>query len=222
MPSSVSSKDNSFSTFSKACCISHTGLHINFTDSACGAEEAVIIITDCEMTSASTAHSLSGKTIRPSPTAPEMSMSLVSVSLVFDESLSDFLLFFFKDCSVTSSLPDSIRALAKTAILLVSPMQFLAIQQYVPMENHYQPVYANKFAGTNVTPKLTASHVYVPNEVGSSALAVKANISPALISFESLNHLSWGVGTPTTLHSNATVPCCVKTAFNSSINSGTL
>uniref|UniRef100_A0A1A9UZC6 Uncharacterized protein n=1 Tax=Glossina austeni TaxID=7395 RepID=A0A1A9UZC6_GLOAU len=113
MPSSVSSKDNSFSTFSKACCISHTGLHINFTDSACGAEEAVIIITDCEMTSASTAHSLSGKTIRPSPTAPEMSMSLVSVSLVFDESLSDFLLFFFKDCSVTSSLPDSIRALAK-------------------------------------------------------------------------------------------------------------
>uniref|UniRef100_A0A1B0BT21 Uncharacterized protein n=1 Tax=Glossina palpalis gambiensis TaxID=67801 RepID=A0A1B0BT21_9MUSC len=112
--------------------------------------------------------SLSGKTIRPSPTAPEISISFVSVSLVFDESLSDFLLFFFKGCSPTSSLPNSIRALAKTAILLVSPMQFLAIQQYVPSE--FVP--------------LTASHVYVPKEVGSSALAVKANISPALISFD--------------------------------------
>lgn len=64
--------------------------------------------------------------------------------------------------------------------------------------------------------------MYVPSDVGSSGLAVRAKTSPALISFESLNHLRIGVGTPTTLHSRETVPCSVNMARNSSTNSGTL
>lgn len=62
----------------------------------------------------------------------------------------------------------------------------------------------------------------MPSDVGSLGLAVSEKMSPALISFESLNQRNFGVGTPITLHSNETVPCSVKIAFNSSTNSGTL
>lgn len=64
--------------------------------------------------------------------------------------------------------------------------------------------------------------MYVPSEVGSAGLAVSEKMSPALISFESLNQRSFGVGTPMTLHSSETVPCSVRIALSSSTNSGTL
>jgi len=64
--------------------------------------------------------------------------------------------------------------------------------------------------------------VYVPSDVRSSGFAVSAKTSPAFISFESLNHRRIGVGTPTTLHSNDTVPCSVRIARSSSTNSGAL
>jgi hypothetical protein len=93
--------------------------------------------------------------------------------------------------------------------------------------------------------QLTASHVYVPSDVKSSGFAVNAKTSPALISFESLNHRKTGVGIPMTyeckqnkfiikwnivesetkqitLHSNETVPCSVNIARSSSTNSGDL
>lgn len=70
--------------------------------------------------------------------------------------------------------------------------------------------------------QFTASHVYVPKDVGSSGLAVNANTSPALICLPSLNQLRIGVGTPTTLHSNDTVPVSVNNARSSLTNSGRL
>jgi hypothetical protein len=71
--------------------------------------------------------------------------------------------------------------------------------------------------------QLTASHVYVPSEAKSSfGFAVSAKTSPALISFESLNHRKTGVGVPMTLHSSETVPCSVRIARSSSMKSGDL
>lgn len=70
--------------------------------------------------------------------------------------------------------------------------------------------------------QFTASHVYVPKDVGSSGLAVSAKTSPALISLSSLYHFKTGVGTPTTLHSNDTVPVSVSNARSSVTNSGLL
>lgn len=70
--------------------------------------------------------------------------------------------------------------------------------------------------------QLVASQTYTPKEVGSSGLAVRAKTSPERTSLLSLNQRSVGVGTPTTLHSNDTVPCSVRRARSSSRNSGAL